>query len=427
MHHKLTKSYVDSISLLEEGQEFHRDTELKGFALRVGRTAKTYVAETKVAGKVRRVTIGKHGPFTPESARQEAKKHLANMACGINPNDIKAENKLRAITLGEVLTDFLSARKSLKDRTIYDYKRMFGILPKSKSPRNDVREKPILFSDWHNKPIKEISKDMVEKRHALIGKRSEAQANLAMRLLRSLFNFAIAKYEDSKGDALIAANPVARITQTRAWYKIDRRKTVIKQHDIEPWMKAVLNLKNAGSYQTRETTRDYLLLLLFTGFRREEAASLIWSDVDLKAKTITARDTKNHLDHTLPLSDYLYDMLKARFDAKRSEYVFPGSGAKGYIVEPKKIMARITAESGVDFIIHDLRRTFTTIADSLDTPAYALKHLINHKSSNDVTLGYIINEVERLRVHMQRITDHILKSAGLKKSADVVPIEFRAA
>lgn len=427
MHRKLTKSYVDSISLLEEGQEFHRDTELKGFALRVGRTAKTYVVETKVSGKVRRVTIGKHGPFTPEMARQEAKKHLANMACGINPNDIKAEKKLRAITLGEVLTDFLAARKSLKERTVYDYKRMFGILPKVKSPRKDVREKPILFADWYNKPITEVSKDMVGKRHALIGKRSEAQANLAMRLLRSLFNFAIAKYEDSKGNPLIPANPVARLTQTRAWYKVDRRKTVIKQHDIEPWLKAVLNLKNEGSYQSRETTRDYLLLLLFTGFRREEAASLMWSDVDLKAKTVTARDTKNHLDHTLPLSDYLYDMLKARFDARTSEYVFPGGGAKGYIVEPKKIMARVTAESGVEFIIHDLRRTFSTIADSLDTPAYALKHLINHKSSNDVTFGYIINEVERLRVHMQRITDHILKSAGLRKSADVVQLEIRAA
>lgn len=224
VHHKLTKSYVDSIVFVEKGQTFHRDTELRGFALRVGKTAKTYVAETKVAGKVRRVTIGKHGPFTPEQARQEAKKHLANMSSGINPNDIKAELKLKSITLGEVLEAFLIARKNLKPRTIYDYKRMLGILPPSKISTMDSREKPILVIDWRNKPIKEITKDMVEKRHGLIGERSEAQANLAMRLLRALFNFAIAKYEDSKGNPLIVENPVRRLSQTRAWYKIDRKK-----------------------------------------------------------------------------------------------------------------------------------------------------------------------------------------------------------
>lgn len=192
-------------------------------------------------------------------------------------------------------------------------------------------------------------------------------------------------------------------------------------------MNAVLSLKNTGSYQSRETTRDYLLLLIFTGLRREEAASLKWSDIDFQAKTLTARDTKNHLDHTLPLSDYLLELLANRHDNKVSEYVFPGTGIKGYIAEPRKIMKRVTLESGVEFTIHDLRRTFTTIADSLDTPAYALKRLINHKSTNDVTEGYIINEVERLRAHMQKITDHILKCADLRKSAEIVPFSLKVA
>jgi hypothetical protein len=48
------------------------------------------------------------------------------------------------------------------------------------------------------------------------------------------------------------------------------------------------------------------------------------------------------------------------------------------------------------------------VAERLDVPAYALKRLLNHKSPNDVTAGYIIMDIERLRAPMQRITDHIV-------------------
>ena len=43
-------------------------------------------------------------------------------------------------------------------------------------------------------------------------------------------------------------------------------------------------------------------------------------------------------------------------------------------------------------------RVYITIAESLDNiSAYTLKRLLNHKSSNDVTCGYIILDIERLR------------------------------
>jgi len=62
-----------------------------------------------------------------------------------------------------------------------------------------------------------------------------------------------------------------------------------------------------------------------------------------------------------------------------------------------------------------------TVAESLDISAYALKKLINHKMANDVTAGYIISDVERLRETMQRVTDFLLKCAGLKPTAEVIP------
>lgn len=39
-----------------------------------------------------------------------------------------------------------------------------------------------------------------------------------------------------------------------------------------------------------------------------------------------------------------------------------------------------------------------------------------------MTAGYIIIDVERLRAPMQKITDHLSKLMGVKKSAEIVKI-----
>jgi integrase len=404
MPQKLTKTIVDSIPYPGNGQTFYRDSEIKGFGLRVGATSKVYIAESKVNGKTVRVSIGKHGIYTAEQARNEAKELLLLMSKGINPNDQAREQKTRSMTLQHVFQDFLSARKALKPRTIYDYKRLMGTY----------------LADWSNKAIADITKDMIAKRHAELGQNSQAQANLTMRFLRALFNFAAGQYEDSKGQALIADNPVKRLSQTRAWYRVERRQTVIKPHELKPWFQAVMNLKNDIKSQNRETIRDYLLLVLFTGLRREEAAGMTWSNVDLQqAKTLKVTDTKNHLDHTLPLSDFIYDLLQQRKINAVNDYVFQRSDGQGHIIEQRKQMAKVIKESGVTFTIHDLRRTFMTIAESLDISAYAVKRLANHKMNHDITAGYIIADVERLREPMQKITSYILKCAGYKPSATV--------
>ncbi len=404
MAHKLTKSFVDSVPLVPTGQTFYRDTDLKGFALRVGSTGKVYITESKVKRKVVRVTIGKHGVYTPEQARLQARELLLMMSKGINPHDVEKEEKARGVTLEQALDAYITARKSLKPTTIYDYKRTINCY----------------IPDWKKRPLLEITKDMVSKRHTLIGQRSKAQANLAMRYLRAIYNFASYQYEDSKGESLFPINPVKRLSQTRAWYLVERRQTVIKAHALASWYAAVMNIKNDSHGKNRETIRDYLLFVLFTGLRKEEAACLKWCDIDLISKTLTITDTKNRRDHTLPLSDFLMDMLQRRKPEAVNEYVFPGANGVGRIVEQRKQMDRITLESGVSFTIHDLRRTFITIAESLDISAYSLKRLLNHKMSNDVTAGYIIIDAERLRAPMQKITDQLLRYMGVKPSAEIL-------
>ncbi len=116
-------------------------------------------------------------------------------------------------------------------------------------------------------------------------------------------------------------------------------------------------------------------------------------------------------------------MFKLRKQQQTNDYVFPGTGAAGHIVEPRKQMAKVTQLTDIQFTVHDLRRTLITIAESLDIPAYALKRLLNHRMTNDVTAGYIVADVERLRRPMQLITDYILKCMGAIKSAEVISIQ----
>ena len=71
-----------------------------------------------------------------------------------------------------------------------------------------------------------------------------------------------------------------------------------------------------------------------------------------------------------------------------------------------------------------LRRTFITIAESLDIPVYALKKLPNHKTSSDVTAGYVVIDIERLRKPMQMITDYILKLMDIIRT-EIVALDVK--
>lgn len=400
---KITKSRVDSLLVPNSGQAFSRDSELKGFAVRVTSAGvKSFILEKRIDGRVKRITIGRYPALTVEQARKEAQKLLGKIATGINPIAEKAAERMRGITLKDAFADFLQARKNLKPRTVYDYRRLMEMA----------------FGTWQKKPLADITKDMVARRHRELGEKSgEAYANLAMRFLRALFNFAIAQYEDGFGNNLVRENPVVRLTQTRAWYRVERRQTVIKPKQLSAWYTAVLALKDNGEAKQCGVVADYLLLLLFTGLRRQEAAKLRWADVDLEHRTLTIPDTKNHQPLTLPLSDFLMELLRKRKRYAAAEYVFPGNGKQGHLIEPRPQMAKVIEASKVPFTLHDLRRTFITSAESLDVSAYALKRLVNHKMSNDVTAGYIVSDVERLRDPMQKITTYLLRCSGMQSTA----------
>ena len=401
---KLTKTVVDKIPFTNAKQAIIRDTELTGFGVRVGQTAKTYFVEKRVGSRNVRSTIGRHGQITCEQARKLAQEKLGKMAIGQNPNEERRIAKARAVTLRQALEEYLAPSRTLKPRTASRYRQLVERV----------------FADWLERPLVDISKDMVAKRHARLGQdNGPALANQAMRVLRAIFNFSLARYEDRDGEPVLHTNPVNRISTTRSWFRVDRRQTMIPRAHLGDWINAVYCLPKGARTKrelaARETSRDYLLLVLFTGLRRNEAANLRWQDIDLKARTLTIKETKNGDPLTLPLSHYVFDILARRKANSGLGYVFPNSRGSGPLVDIRKQLARVSLESGLSITIHDLRRTFTTIAEGLDISAYALKRLLNHRCDADVTAGYIIHDIERLRGPMQRIADTILSAVHVRR------------
>lgn len=389
---KLTKSFVKNIPFPERGQIIFRDDQLPGFGLRVTPGSKTYIVEARVNGVARRLTLGKDGALTPATARKKARRMQAMMAAGKDPTLERQKKKTIGVTLQEVMDQYLSVR-NLRPNSIRAYRFMV----------------PRCLGDWLDLPVVAITRDMVEQRHIELrrttkqGTSGEAQANTVMRLLGTLLNFAAANYEVD-GRPIILVNPVRRLSHNRRWYQEPRRQTIVPDHKLNPWFETVMSLRH-------ETVKDYLLLLLFTGLRRNEAATLRWDDIDLESKVLTVRAevAKNGKEHRLPLSDFLQELL-ARRHAERgeSEYVFPGRGNKHHLVDSDHVIRGVAKDSGCRFMIHDLRRTFLTVAERLALTYVILKKLANHSGKNDTTFGYVVVDVERLREPMQKITNELL-------------------
>lgn len=374
----------------------HWDDKLRGFGVRMTSSGWfSYIVQVRINGKERRKTLGRADMITVEQARKMALAFLSDAASGVDPIAKEKEEQKQNISLSKTFDDYLKTRKNLKDRTIEDM--------------NSSLEE--MFSDWMQQPISVITTDMVKKRHSDFGRdHSEARANLGMRYLRAIINFAMAEYKGSKSKSVIESNSVSILSKQKAWFYIKRRKTYIKSSQLKPWFEAVQGLGNIHA-------RDFFLICILTGLRHSELLKLRWDYIDMDEKTFTLPDTKNGEEHSLPLSDYLYDLLKSRYEAKEGECVFESK--RGKVMCVRNAVYKVREASGVFFNPHDLRRTFITVGDSLDLSYYAIKKLLNHKISGDVTAGYIVTDVERLRKPMQQITDYFLSAWGVTESTVV--------
>jgi len=407
MQRKMTKTAIAKLKAPHPSgkQKLIWDTELKGFGVLLsGKTnARTFVVQRDVGGNTRRFTIGPVNVLDLEDARNQARAVLVGMYMGIDPKAKKKESHAAKTTVGEILVSYLATRKALRPKTAFEY-------------RASVER---YLSDWADRPINEISREMVVAKHKAIAdqiRRSakshnvtgHTSANTTMRVFRLLWNHANEIVPD------LPDNPVTRLSRMRAWYPEKRREVVIAAADLPQFYQAVLQLPSP-------IHRDYILLVLFTGFRKSEAASLRWEDIDLSERIIrlSASRTKAGRKLDLPMSDFLYDLLVARRALGRDgPFLFPANSRSGHMEEPRFALDTIAERTGIKITTHDLRRTFITVAESTNIPIYALKGLVNHSLGTDVTAGYVIAGAERLREPMQKVTDRLKELCEIEEIND---------
>ena len=397
-HSNFTVKELNSLPTPAKGsRDTYHDINVAGLTLRVTATGvKSFVIRKRIKGRPIMTTLGQYPAMTLSQARTAARESLNIFSSGINPNDKKIEQRVKSITLQEAMSDYISNRRhALKATTIKDYHAIFN---------------NFLF-DWSNKELVSITGSMVAKRHTIIGDRSIYRANATMRLLRAVFNFAISEYEDSNDVPIITHNPVQKIR--RNWFRESVRTNVIEPNNLKDWFRAVNSLPNDKANTTHKNTsktvKDYLILLLFTGLRPSEGINLEWSNIDFNNKLLSIQDTKNREDHTMPLTQYIIDLLETRKETSMGKFVFPGYDPHKALVSPNKQVKKVIKDSGVQFLLHDLRRTFATYADSLEIQHNTIKRLMNHKNNDVTSTHYIHQSIETLRKPMNQVTNYILE------------------
>lgn len=278
---KITKRMVDAAASDQKGRRlFVWDSQIMGFGLLVLPSGvKAYFYQYRTAeGKTRRATIGKHGDWTPDQARDKADELRQVVKVGRDPLKEKRERK-NALTVNDLLDTYLeSARFEDKAETTRAIDR----------GRIERHLKPALGK----KHIHSLSTGDVERAFAAIrdGKTAadvktrkrgrarvtggEGTARMAIRLLRAVFGWALR-------EGIAKSNPCEHV-KTGA---DGNRDTILDGADDYARLFRTLDTMEAEK-RIKAPVADAIRLIALTGARRGEVAGLRWQWVDLSTGRI---------------------------------------------------------------------------------------------------------------------------------------------
>ena len=325
------------------GNKLRRDTTETGFALRVtagGARAFVLNYTTRTTGRERRFTIGAFPSWSTTAARQEARRLRQEIDRGADPlGDL--EDARTAPTIAE-LCDRFEAEHVMRKRasTADDYKRML---------RLHIRP----HFGTHLK-VADVRFEHIDALHRKLTKAgSPYMANRCVAVLSKMFSLAVRwRMRDD--------NPAKGIEKN---YE-SKRKRYLSADELTRLISA---LAGYGDQQIANIFR----LLLLSGARRGEVLAMEWGALDFSAGVWTkpGSTTKQRTDHVVPLSAPARQLLSKmqaeyiRLHPKKPlpQYVFPGSGALGHVVEVKKAWRAITKAAGITGLrIHDIRHSFAS-------------------------------------------------------------------
>src|SRR5262249_54980697 len=149
-------------------------------------------------------------------------------------------------------------------------------------------------------------------------------------------------------------------------------------------------------------------IAIHTGMRRGEVAQLEWSFIKPETITLPSKLTKNSRVHILP--NLIGTELKSIPHV--SKYLFPSSVETTFSGWSKGKAALDELCKVEDFVLHDLRRYFSTTMAKLGVRIEITEAILNHVSGSRSQLQRIYDRYDRLPEMRQALTlyeEHLAK------------------
>jgi integrase len=334
---RFTKPKVDALPPATPGKrDEYRDATQPGLWLRVSPAGtKTYaVLARKKGGALERVTIGTADKITPEIARTQAKRIIADLALGVS-HSAAAKARRGESTFDELLQDYLEATP---------------MKPKSLQTFRGFYERHIK-AELGRRTLTDITPDRLLALHRKVSQDTPTTANRCVSLIKAAFNWGIDAGRWS------GANPAGRVKKNRE----NSRTRYLLPVELARFFAALAD--------TEEPAKSFFTLALLTGALKSNVLAMRWADVNMHDAVWTIRDdeAKAGEQMTIPLVPEALEVLKrikqeqergAEKGKAPQPWVFPAESKTGHYQEPKRAWATLLRRAEIqDLRIHDLRRT----------------------------------------------------------------------
>jgi integrase len=352
----------------------YHDLGEKGLILIVSHGgAKTFYLYMKINGVPKRIKIGAFPDLSIEQARKQAQSLKGQIAHGDDPTDTAKQQK-EEYTLKLFFYDVYIEQYAKKH---------------NRSWQNTVKNFERYLSDIANLKLSDINSTKIRALHQQLGQsKGIYTANRTYALIHVIFNKAI-EYGWN------GSNPAHGIKK----FKEKSRERFLQPDELPRFMEAL-------EAEPNHDMRDYFKMLLLTGARRSNVASMHWKDISLELATWTIQDTKNGESHMVNLPDLAVQILQGRAIAQqKSGWIFPSAtSASGHLEEPKSAWKRIVQRAGIENVrIHDLRRTLGSYQAITGASGFIIGKSLGHKSSSATAIYARLN-ADPVRQSVERAT-----------------------
>jgi integrase len=398
----LTDAVVKRQPAPATGNKLRRDTTETGFALRVtANSAKSFVLNyTTRGGRERRYTIGPHPSWNTVAAREEARRLKQEIDRGADPlADI--EDARAAPAMAELYDRFEAEHVARKrEKTGDDYKRLLRLHIRPHFGKH-TKVADVSFADC----------DALHRKVTRDG--GPYAANRCIAVLSKMFNLAIRwKVRDD--------NPCRGVERNTEY----QRRRYLTPAELG---RLTLALQTARDQQSANAIR----LLLLTGARRGEVLSMRWSDYDaatgIWSKPPSSTKQKEH--HSVPLSaparQLLAEIAEGQAGKHRRglpEFVFPGNGDRGHVVEIKRSWRTLCRGAGLENLrLHDLRHSFASQLASGGAGLPLIGALLGHAlPQTTARYAHLLDDPQRAAV--ERV-GAVIMNAGKPAPEEPTPIK----